>query len=98
MKKNILTALLLSITLASCASNTKTQEVVEKKIEEVQTPLPLALNDTIMEKISSSNLSKEQKDKLVALEKTSRAKYLAITDELEKTKVVMVDTPRFLEC
>ncbi len=90
MKKNILAALLLSLALASCANNAKVEQSIEKKIEEVPaTTRPL--NETIKEQIRTSALTAEQKEKLLALEEKSHAEHTAVTEEIEKAKVVLLE-------
>lgn len=91
MKKNILVALLLSLAVASCANNSTTNQEIEKKIEE--TPVSTRpLNETIKEQINASGLTAEQKTKLLALEEKSHAQHVAVTEEIEKTKLVMLET------
>lgn len=91
MKKNILAALLLSLALASCANNAKMEQSIEKKIEEVPTTTR-PLNETIKEKITASALTADQKEKLMALEEKAHAEHTAVTEEIEKTKVVILET------
>lgn len=92
MKKNfsLLTTLAAALIISSCAHNNATEKKVEAEIKEV--PASQTIAATIKEQIAASSLSAEQKEKLMALEEKAHAEQAAITDELERTKIVMIQT------
>jgi hypothetical protein len=92
MKKNLtlLTTLAAALIISSCAHNKATEQKVENEIKEV--PASQTIAGTIKEQIAASSLSVEQKEKLMALEEKAHAEHAAITDEIERTKIVMIQT------
>jgi hypothetical protein len=92
MKKNLtlLTTLAAALIISSCAHNKATEQKVENEIKEV--PASQTIAGTIKEQIAASSLSAEQKEKLMALEEKAHAEHAAITDEIERTKIVMIQT------
>lgn len=94
MKKNLslLTTLVAALIISSCAHNKTTQQKVEAEIKEVPASQTKSIAATIKEQITASSLSAEQKEKLMALEEKAHAEHIALTDELERTKVVMIQT------
>lgn len=93
MKKNLslLITVLAALMVSSCSSN-KVEQKVEKEIKEVPAAQSKSIGETIKEKIAASALTAEQKEKLMALEEKAHAEHAAITDEIERTKVVMIET------
>ncbi|MEA9356056.1 hypothetical protein SHI21_07585 [Bacteriovorax sp. PP10] len=94
MKKNLtlLTTLAAALIISSCAHNKATEQKVENEIKEVPSSQTKSITGTIKEQIAASSLSAEQKEKLMALEEKAHAEHTALTDELERTKVVMIQT------
>lgn len=95
MKKNlsIMTALVLALIVSSCAHNkSAAEQKIENEIKEVPASQAKSLEKTIKEQIAASTLSEDQKTKLAALDAKAHAEHTAITEEIEKTKVVMVQT------
>lgn len=94
MKKNfsLLATLAVTIIISSCAHNKATEQKIENEIKNVTSPQTKSIAETVKEQIATSNLSAEQKQKLVELEEKAHAEHLAITDEIERTKVVMIQT------
>lgn len=90
MKKILsLSALAIALIASSCASN-KVEQKVEQEIKAV--PAQKTVDETVREQIKASTLTQEQKDKLMALEEKAQAERKAINEEIEKTKVVLVET------
>ncbi len=94
MKKNLslISVLLAALIATSCAHNSKVEQKVESEISAVPAQKTESLSQTIKAQINSSNLSSEQKEKLLGLVEKTHAKQVALTDEIERTKVVMVQT------
>lgn len=95
MKKNLslVTIVLSALVLSACASNkAATEQKIEKEIKEVPVQKTKSIDETVKEQIKASSLTQEQKDKLLALEEKAHAEREAITAEIEKTKVVMLET------
>ena len=94
MKKSIhlFTVLTASLVIASCASNQTTKEKVEQEIQAVPVKMTKSIEHTVKEQINASTLSPEQKSKLLALEEKAHAEREAINQEIEKAKVVMIET------
>ena len=93
MNKNLtlLTTLAAALIISSCAHN-KTEQKVEAEIKNVQPSQTKSIAQTIKDQVTASNLSNEQKEKLMTLEQKAHSDYVAITDEIERTKVVMIQT------
>lgn len=94
MKKNLalLVSMLAALIVSSCASNTATEQKIEKEISEVPVQKTKTISENIKEQINASGLTVEQKDKLMKLQEKSHTEYKAITEEIEKTKVVLIQT------
>lgn len=94
MKKNLLLLSCLMSTLAvtSCAHNKNAQQKVETEMKEVSASQTKSIDKTIKEQISSSNLTDQQKEKLMALEEKAHADNTAITEEIERAKIVLIQT------
>lgn len=94
MKKNLslLTTLVAALIISSCAHNKATEKKVEAEIKEVSPAQTKSIGATIKEQISASTLTAEQKEKLMALEEKAHSEHAALTDEIERTKVVMIQT------
>lgn len=94
MKKNLslLITVLAALMVSSCSSNKVAEQKIEKEIKEVPASQAKAIGATIKEKIAASALTAEQKEKLMALEEKARAEHAVITDEIERAKVVMIET------
>ena len=94
MKKNLslLTTLVVTLVISSCAHNKATEQKVENEIKNVTSSQTKSIAETVKEQIAASNLSAEQKQKLMVLEEKAHAEHVAITDEIERTKVVMIQT------
>lgn len=91
MKKILsLTTLAIALVLSSCASTKTTEQKVEQEIKAV--PVHKTVDETVREQVKASSLTQEQKDKLMALEEKALAERKAINEEIEKTKVVLVET------
>lgn len=88
---SFLATLTAALIISSCA-NHKTQQKVEAEINNVQPSQTKSIAQTIKEQISASNLTSEQKEKLMTLEQKAHSDYVALTDEIERTKVVMIQT------
>lgn len=94
MNINKLPTILLFLLFSSgCAENSIAKKKVEAEIQNVMiqpredvvvTPRELILN--------SPDLTSVQKDKLLIIEENNRDKYRKLTDEIEKTKIVMIQT------
>ena len=94
MKKNLslMTVLLAALVASSCAHTNKTEQKLEKEVKEVLAEKTKSISETINDQIKASNLSADQKTKLLALEEKSHAKHVALIDEIERTKVVLIQT------
>lgn len=94
MKKNLslLITVLAALIVSSCSSNKVAEQKVENEIKEVPASQTKAIGDTVKEKIAASALTAEQKEKLMALEEKAHKEHAAITDEIERTKIVMIET------
>lgn len=94
MKKNLslLTTLVAALIISSCAHNNATEQKVETEIKDVPASQTQSIAATIKEQITASALSAEQKEKLMALEDKAHKEHMAVTDEIERTKVVMIQT------
>ncbi|QDK41072.1 hypothetical protein DOM21_06310 [Bacteriovorax stolpii] len=94
MKKSLsLIAMMAAVlVVSSCASNKTTTEKVEQEVKAVPASMTKSIEHTVKEQIQASALSQDKKDKLLALEEKAAAERKEITEEIEKTKVVMVET------
>ncbi len=95
MKKNLSLASILMVAalISSCAGNrTTTQQEVDKEVKAVPASMTKSLAETVKEQINASSLPQDKKDKLHALEEKAIAERTAINEEIEKTKVVMIET------
>jgi Spy/CpxP family protein refolding chaperone len=92
MKKSlsIITLLFAALIASSCAHTSPTEQKIDKEIKGVNPTQTKAISATVKEMIATSNLTPEQKSKLAAIEEKSHAKHAAITDEIERTKVVLI--------
>lgn len=94
MKKSLslIAMLAAALVVSSCASNKTTSEKVEQKVKAVPASMTKSIEHTVKEQIQTSTLSQDKKDKLLALEEKAAAERKEITEEIEKTKVVMIET------
>ena len=94
MKKNLSLIALIAATLivSSCASNKVVETKIDQEIKDVPASETKSIAKTIKEQITASALTEEQKTKLMALEEKAHADHVAITEEIEKTKVVFIQT------
>lgn len=81
------------ILLTGCAENSIAKKRIEAEIQSVQTQPHEVVIITPRELIlNSPDLTPTQKEKLLKIEENNRDKYTRITDEIEKTKIVMIQT------
>lgn len=94
MKKNLSLIAIVATTLiaSSCASNKNVENKIDQEIQNVHASEIKSIPQTIKEQITASGLSVEQKAKLMALEERAHADNVAITEEIEKTKVIFIQT------
>lgn len=94
MKKNLSLIALVAVTLisSSCASNQSVEKKIDQEIKEVPASETKSIAQTVKDQINASALTAEQKTKLMALEEKAHADHVAITEEIEKTKVVFIQT------
>ena len=94
MNKNLLllTCLMSAFAISSCAHNKNAEQKIENEMKEVSSSQTKSIDKTIKEQISSSNLTDQQKEKLMVLEEKAHAENVAITEEIEKAKVVLIQT------
>lgn len=94
MKKNLSLIVLVAATLivSSCASNKAVESKIDQEIKDVPASETKSIGHTVKEQITASSLTAEQKTKLMALEEKAHVDHVAITEEIEKTKVVFVQT------
>lgn len=94
MKKSLslIAMLAAALVVSSCASNKTTSEKVEQEVKAVPASMTKSIEHTVKEQIQTSTLSQDKKDKLLALEEKAAAERKEITEEIEKTKVVMIET------
>lgn len=93
MKKNLSLIALMALTLiaSSCASNT-VEKKIDQEIKDVPASETKSIAKTVKEQIAASGLTEEQKTKLMALEEKAHADHVAVTEEIEKTKIVFIQT------
>lgn len=90
--KRMSLAIVMALSLASCAQNQVAKEKVEQEIRELPDNAKLQ-KASIQERIkSSTSLTEEQKTKLLKLEEEAHASNKALTEEIEKAKIVLVET------
>ena len=94
MKKSLslIAMMAAALVVSSCASNKTTSEKVEQEVKAVPASMTKSIEHTVKEQIQASTLSQDKKDKLLALEEKAAAERKEITEEIEKTKVVMIET------
>ena len=94
MKMNLPLIALTAATLivSSCASNKSVEQKIDREIKDVPASETKSITKTIKEQIAASGLTEEQKAKLMTLEEKAHADNVAVTDEIEKTKVVFIQT------
>lgn len=94
MKKSLLllTLVATSLVFSSCASNSRVEKKINQEIKDVPVSETQALTQQIKDKIATSNMTAEQKKKLMELEERAHIEKTAITEEIEKTKVVFIQT------
>ena len=94
MKKNfsLIATILAALIVSSCAHKTATEQKVEKEIAAVPASETKSIAQTVRDQIAGSKLTADQKERLMALEESSHAKHEAIVQEIEKTKVVLIET------
>lgn len=86
-------AIVLVSTLSGCAAQKLAESKVDKEIKEVivqeNTGAAQSARDFIMK---SDKFSQNQKEKLLALQEKNHAQTLALKEEIEKTKMVLMQT------
>jgi len=94
MKKNLSLIAVIAATLivSSCASNKAVEQKIDQEIKNVPASETQSIARTVKEQIAASGLTEEQKTKLMALEEKAHADNVAVTEEIEKTKVVFIQT------
>ena len=94
MKKSLslIAMMAAALLVSSCARNKTTSEKVEQEVKAVPASMTKSIEHTVKEQIQASTLSQDKKDKLLALEEKAAAERKEITEEIEKTKVVMIET------
>ena len=94
MKKNLslITLFAATIIFSSCASNKNVEKKIDQEISDVSKSETKSIPRTVKEQINTSALTVEQKEKLMNLEDKAHAEYIAITEEIEKAKVVLIQT------
>ena len=94
MKKNLSLILLFATTfiISSCATNKNIEKKIDQEVQAVTDSETISIANTVKEQINTSNLSVEQKTKLMALEEKAHADHVALNEEIEKTKVVFIQT------
>ena len=94
MKKSLslIAMMAAALVVSSCASNKTTTEKVEQEVKAVPASMTKSIEHTVKEQIQASTLSQDKKEKLLALEEKAAAERKEITEEIEKTKVVMIET------
>ena len=93
MKKlSLVSAVFLAALVSSCANQSNVQNKVDQEINAVPANKIVSIEKTIQEEIATSNLSAEQKNALIAIDEKRNKEYTAITEELEKAKVVLIET------
>ena len=94
MKKNLSLIALFAVTVivSSCASNKNIEKKIDQEIKDVSASETKSIPRTVKEQINTSPLTIEQKAKLMALEEKAHAEYVVITEEIEKAKVVLIQT------
>lgn len=93
MKKNftLLAATILLTTFSSCAQHRLAEKKIETEMKEV--PVEKSVSETAKEFIMKSDkLSDAQKSKLLELQSKTHAKSQSLREEIEKTKMVMIQT------
>ncbi|MBC7540435.1 MAG: hypothetical protein H7281_16545 [Bacteriovorax sp.] len=95
MKKilTLLAPVFLMVSLSSCAQHKIAEQKVEKEIKEVvivkTEPAAVTARDFIMK---SDKLTDVQKGKLLALQEKTHAQSVSLREEIEKTRVVLIQT------
>ncbi|MEA9357847.1 hypothetical protein SHI21_16570 [Bacteriovorax sp. PP10] len=93
MRLIFIPTILLLILTTGCAENSIAKKKVVAEIQNVPTQYHEEVVITPRELIlSSAELTPTQKEKLLIIEENNRDKYTRITDEIEKTKIVMIQT------
>lgn len=92
MKKFSLVSVVLLAALVSSCSNNSVQNKVDQEIKAVPATKIASIEKTIQEEIAASNLSEEQKNALIAIDEKRNKEYWMITEEMEKAKVVLIET------
>ncbi len=93
MKKNLSLIALFALTLgvSSCATS-NVDKKINQEINAVTASEANSIPRTVKEQINLSGLTVEQKQKLMALEEKAHAEHVAVTEEIEKAKVVLIQT------
>ncbi|MBC7714724.1 MAG: hypothetical protein H7177_15365 [Rhizobacter sp.] len=80
----------MMLALTGCASSNVERKKVEAEVQSIQIEPHVDKARDLIQK--SPDLSSTQKEKLFLLEEQNKQNYIKITDEIEKTKIVMIQT------
>lgn len=85
--------ILITIFIAGCAENNINKKRIETEIQNIQNQSHESVMITPREIIlASPDLTLSQKEKLLKIEENNRNRYIRLTDEIERTKIVMIQT------
>lgn len=85
--------ILISLTFSSCAAQKKANQKIDKEVQAVvidrdKTPSDVA-RDYIL---NSDRLSDSTKTRLLELQRNTKSKSDELTDKIEKTKIILIET------
>lgn len=95
MKRSIalLVSMFLVASLSSCAHRKAVEQKVDKNISEVVIEKNETVGDAMRDMVNKSDkLTDDQKKNLLALQEKTHAQNVSLREELEKTKVVLMQT------
>ncbi len=92
-KMTVIISVLLVLSITGCAQHKAAEKNVEKEMKQVSVPKSETVAETAHDMIMNSNkLTADQKKKLLSLEEKTFAKNTAIKEELDRAKLVLIQT------